>query len=111
MSLEEHAAKTGNAEAMFRLAGIERIGNKLAAKRWYDKRFFGGAYTMGAPLNAYCNKAHGSQRHWSLRYHAEGPEVDPSTAFFVLWKYDPESAHANKEYQKLDFNTQQGQWD
>ena len=63
-----------------------------AAKRWYDTRFFGGAYTMGAPLNAYCNKAHGSQRHWSLRYHAEGPEVDPSTAFFVLWKYAAEKS-------------------
>ena len=62
-----------------------------AAKRWYDKQFFGGAYTLCVPhVNAYCNRAQSFPREWSLRYRAEGPDVDPAAEHFVKFKYAAE---------------------
>lgn len=67
---------------------LDEAAAAKAAKRWYDKNFYGGVFTMRVPhINAYCNRARGFPREYSLRYRATGPEVDPAAEHFVKFKY------------------------
>jgi|EP01046_Picozoa_sp_COSAG06_P036994 hypothetical protein len=73
------------------LPNLDETTAVKAAKRWYDKHFYGGAFSMCLPhVGAYNNRAQGFPRMWSLRYRATGPEVDPGAEFFVQFKYAAE---------------------
>ena len=59
-----------------------------AAKRWYDQHFSGGMYSMTLPhVSAYCNRARGFPRLWTICYRATGAGIDPEEEHFVQFKY------------------------
>ncbi len=70
------------------IPGLDEMTAVKAAKRWYDKHVYNGLYTMNLPhASAYCNRAHGFPRLWSIGYCATGPGINPEEQHLMRFKY------------------------